>query len=171
MRFYTILPSAPPELYPEPPLYRKIVGLEWQGKSLYLPDIPELVFEEDFKVPNEIGDGIFLCFEHYYIKNPTIFRDCHVGALAMTRGQLYTRSRAFLEANYVISMMRRAELPLAVGAWAVKVFSLDGGPPLHSIVGFTENTVIQIDNTNADMSLAGYSACSPNFAYYAPRTL
>lgn len=169
MRFFTVLPSAPPDISPEPPLYRKIVGLEWQDKLLTLPIMPKSVFVEDFKVSQELGDGIALCFDYYYLRNPKFFRNCHLGALAMTRRRIFSGAKSFMEANYVAMNRKPATFPLPPGAWAVKAMPFDGAIHLHSIVGLSEDTIVQIDNARADMSLAGYVPPEiPDFPYYIP---
>lgn len=131
--------------------------------------MPESVFVEDIKVPEELGEGIALCFEYYYVNNPLLYRNCHLGALAMTQRRIFTKAEAFGYAISVATKRKPAKLPLDPNAWAVKAIPLDGGIPVHSIVGVNENTIVQIDNTCDPMSLAGYvPSGTPDYPYYVP---
>lgn len=160
MKLYTVEPKTKPQwMEVVPPSYRTVVGLERNDTRLVLSDAPYNFSVEEFDVPTEFGDGIALCFEYFYVQKPEVYRNCHMGALAMTRCRISSELQAYTLASKLVNGQEPGELPVLTGKWAVR----GTHPPKpfarlvqHSIVGLSPETFIQIDEAGASMGLGNY---------------
>jgi hypothetical protein len=158
---HTIEPDVVPEGYIEGG-YRPVVGLEVANKKLWLPGDHGETNAEEFTVPANLANRAADYVEKHYIDEETrsLYRNCHLGAAAMTGAGYLKWYDALGLASQVISRGVKAH-DLAIGQWGAI-----GEPAMgayHSMVGVKPGFALQTDGQNGPLSVVSHDA---NLAYY-----
>lgn len=111
---------------------RRVVGVEFEHKSSFLPDVDaSSPSPEQFKVPGDFASRIFEYFRFFYVENPYLVRNCHIGAAAMTGARVelswvstYGRATEAVEGGVILNNPDE----LKVGQWGVIGEVLKDGP-------------------------------------------
>jgi hypothetical protein len=170
---------TPPELPPgyEPGSYRNVVGLEVTGRSLWLPSDQDVVAREEYEVPVELAHRAIDYAESHYDGRgaENEYRNCHVGAAAMTGAGVLTWIQACLLACETITGGEVVS-DLGVGQWGVIGQRDPNTWPAHSTVGISPGFGLQTDRVKGPLSVVRHSAnvadyrgiLGPDVALYAP---
>lgn len=156
---HTIQPTEMPASYVYG-TYRTIVGVGHQGRSLWLPNVRiEEARQESFRVPADMADNIARYFEKYYLREPDAYRNCHIGAAAMTGVGELDWVDALAHANSI--MMRGGIISgdkLPVGAQGIigEIYDVDEPVAYHSLVGIAPGLGVQTDRENGPFSLVSH---------------
>jgi hypothetical protein len=171
--------AVPPELPPgyEPGSYRNVVGLEVRGRSLWLPSDHDVATSEEYEVPAELAHRAIDYAERHYIGRDAaeVFRNCHVGAAAMTGAGVLRWVEATMLASEIVRTGDDVS-DLKVGQWGVFGYRTPKIWPAHSVVGIGPGFGLQTDRVNGPLSVVRHSAnvadyrgiLGPDVALYAP---
>lgn len=137
------------------PPYRNIVGIG----EVVLPGLDGQVDTERLLTSSQLAQGIRRCFERY-MRTERTYRNCHLGAAAITGVECDTWINALdIAGEQILDGEVTEQLP--EGAHGVIGFIIDGEElALHSLVGLNpqEGTAVQIDSENGPMSIADVDA-------------
>lgn len=146
--FHTVAPErVPPEFAGG--VFLDVIGIEQGGRQLWLPQAggAECAGSMTVNLPSQIGANIANYFERYHIDNPTVFRNCHIGAVAMSSGEIMGWPRAEVEADRMVYTGEAVGLPtLESGVHGVYGNRTSSASAIHSIVGLTDALALQTYN-------------------------
>ena len=166
MTLYTTTPRDIPDAYKDGGVYRHIVGVEHAGKAVWLPNIDRAAAEKhDAEVPEGMAANTLDYFDKYYLQEPDRYRNCRIGAAAITGAGYLDWIDALDIANDIMTRGQELEGDLPVGAHGVIGALMDEVGPLasHSVVGVAPGLGIQTDGENGAFSLVSHPH---NVAHY-----
>jgi len=161
---HTVTPESVPEGYTEGG-YRTVVGLEVARKQLWLPGEHGDSEAEEFIVPAAMADTAAEYVEKHYVGEEAehLYRNCHLGAAAITGAGFIKWHEALGLANDIVSRGATAT-DLAVGQWGAIGETGDiVARAHHSLVGIKPGLALQTDGENGPLSVVAHTA---NMAYH-----
>lgn len=139
--------------------YRHVVGVEYAGRAVWLPGDHERATRSDFEIPKgDLGVNVLDYVKvHYGPEARGRYRNCHLGAAAMTG---IVVEKEYQAASAASGIVRDGEpvADLAVGQWGA--IGGQWGPigdrewgAYHSMVGIAPGLALQTDRQNGLFSL------------------
>lgn len=102
------------------PTYRQVVALEYQSRLHSMPGLHRLVpTAERFTLPSERPANIANYFAEHYQNNTGAFRNCHLGAAAMTNADVILDDWNLSQAARNLVLNGRRTDDLRAGEWGV----------------------------------------------------
>ena len=136
--------------------YRHIVGVG----DLWLPEATRhSTTTQNFLVPKGMKDRVADYFDKYYIQEPDLQRNCHIGAAAISgAGFLKWADATELAKSIVRDEHSNDRTELAPGIHGVIGELIEGESPIvyHSMVGIAPGIGIQTDSLYGPLSLASH---------------
>jgi hypothetical protein len=133
--------------------YRQIVGVEHDRRSLWLPGVSTEATTESFTLTAKFAANISRFFERFYIEEPHVYRNCHIGAAAMLGASTRKIYETLGAAIDIMQEGRAGHMP-GVGGHGVIGYFIEGeAQALHSVVGIAKNLSIQTDCERGAFSL------------------
>jgi hypothetical protein len=137
-------------------IYRHILGVDdlWLPEANIYKTTPQI-----FSVPEGMKDRIAGYFEKYYIQEPDLLRNCHIGAAAISgAGYLKWAEATYLAESIIKEKHSGDGTSLALGTQGVIGEYIDDASPIayHSVVGIAPGLGIQTDNQYGPLSVVSH---------------
>ena len=148
--FHTATPESTPAEYVGG-VFRDVVGIEQGNQALWLPGAASTQIEPmTFNLPRAMGANVMAYFKQCYIRNPTVYRNCYIGAVAITSGEIVGWADAKQRADHIVYAGEDMEVvTLGVGAHGAYGNRRSRVGAFHSVVGLTTELALQTFNEYA----------------------
>ena len=168
---HTVTPDELPEGYVAGE-YRTVAGLEVAEKELWLPGDHGAIESEVYEVPAALARNTIAYVERHYTGEDadSLFRNCHIGAAAMTGAGFLDWVDAVVLANGIIAQGRKVT-DLEVGQWGAIGRDIEDYPSAyHSMVGLAPGLGLQTDDIGGPLSVVAHDSNRAHHkALYGPK--
>jgi len=169
--FHTVQPETSNLPYRQPP-YHEIVGITHDNAELWIPgaDIPTTQ-AETWQFPDKLAQNIVGYFSKYHVESRSLYRNCHLGAVIMSSGNVVTMDDVEEAATQMVQAKNITTENLSLGTWGVYGLEMGGAPfALHSVIGLGEDLdlCLQVDKVLGPLSITSYTNNLEHYQYGYP---